>query len=247
MKARQPVLFFKARGWWGPEHGGDHRKLAPHQDGAGGSSADRTKALPSSAKISSMEEAQDYWREHFGGKTMALAVRSGGKEFPIKVSFDATNDHAFTNSRDESGKKLANRVFSLKRAQAMSRILGVIESPSRRLINHGSDLLLEKQIHGEHYTVVLTWVGLSGKYHFNSAHFKTAQEVARLYRYRDRPKNNGPLQKSEPLGTGPSVFRTTQAVGVSPTGSQPRFPVAPARNCKTSIGRCVLLCKGSSA
>ena len=75
----------------------------------------------------------------------------------------------------------------------MSRIVPVIEYPRLRLKNHGADLLLEGRQNSEHYTIVLTWNNAAGLYDFNSAHFKSAAEVAALQRHRERAKNNGPL------------------------------------------------------
>lgn len=133
------------------------RTIQATMDAVFGAALDSATALPSSAELSTMDEARTYWRTHFGGKILSLTVHSGGKEFPIKVRFDAGNDHAYTDSQDDSGKKLSRRVFSLKRAQAMSRILPVIEYPKRRLRNHWGVLLLEGRRGSEHYTVVLTW------------------------------------------------------------------------------------------
>lgn len=173
---RRCVLFFKGgpgSGWFGPPQG---------------------THLPSSAHLANLDEARTWWRTNLGGKTLALTVHSGGKEYPIRVRFDAENDYAYTDSRDASGAKLARRVFGTKRAQAMARIPAVIEHPRLRLRNHGADLLLEGRLHSEHYTVVLTWKE-ADVYVFDSAHFRSAREVLSLQRHQDHGKNNGPLQK----------------------------------------------------
>lgn len=109
------------------------------------------------------------------------------------MRFDAGNDHAYTDSQDDSGKKLSRRVFSLKRAQAMSRILPVIEYPKRRLRNHWGVLLLEGRRGSEHYTVVLTWRNTAKLYEFHSAHFKPVSEVMWLQQINEPRKDDGPL------------------------------------------------------
>lgn len=150
-------------------------------------------ALPSSAGLSTLEAGRAYWQEHFGGKTISLTVHSGGKDYPIRVFFGATNDHAYTDSRDEKGRKLKGRVFSEERASAMSRILQVISRPRRRLRSGNSVLLLEGRVGGKHYTVALEWSNIEKKYAFQSAHFKSLQDVDWLQRSQPPKKDKGPL------------------------------------------------------
>ncbi|MDR1529833.1 MAG: hypothetical protein LBS40_05480 [Burkholderiales bacterium] len=176
-------------GWFSPPNG-DH-----------GSSS-----LPSSEHIANEEQAKEYWDTHYGGKTMNLTVHSGknadgGKRaIPIRVHFDEKNDHAYTE--DEGGRqKTGYRMFDKKRAQAMSRILSVIEYPKLRLRNFTADLLLERNIGGNHYTIVLTWRDEKGLYDFRSAHFKEAREVQYMLQHNERRNNEGPLQKSDPSQT----------------------------------------------
>ena len=172
------------------------------QDGAalggGGKGRAVRMTLPSSDGLATQEEAKAYWLQHYGGKDMPLTVQSGGKEYPVIVRFDAWNNHAYTDSLNQVGQKLPKRLFSPKRAQAMSRILEVIEHPHRRLRYNGADLLLEGKRNGEHYTVVLAWHDASGRYVFKSAYFRSIAEIVRLQQRQDPRKNNGPLQKSEP-------------------------------------------------
>lgn len=213
---RQATIFLKGNagsGWFSPPDG---------------------THLPSSAHIETVEQARDYWREHFDGKVMSLTVHTGGREIPVKVRFDADCPDAYTDSRDESGSKLEMRRFSVKRSRAMDRILSTIAHPYRRLRNWNADLLLEARKRGEHFTVVLTWREAARLYEFHSSHFKTVAEVQRLHQKQDARKNNGPLQKSEPYCAGPSVFKANYEAGVSPTGSQLRN-VAPARNCAVNL------------
>lgn len=200
-------------GWFGPDHGGTHGP------GASGASP---PTLPSSAGITTLEQAQAYWRTHFAKKVMALNVHGAGRNqpIPIHVRFSDTH-HAYTT--DAGGRqKTGQRVFDLQRAHAMDRILRTIEHPKRRLRNFHADLLLEGKAHGHQYTVVLTWREAAQVYEFHSAHFKPIQEVERLARENDPRKNSGPLQKSEP-GSGeplPSphspALQTPYGVGLRP-------------------------------
>lgn len=166
--------------------------------GGGGSGRPDRMTLPSSDGLATQEEAKAYWLQYYGGKDLPLTVQSGGKQYPVIVRFDAWNNHAYTDSLNQVGQKLPKRLFSPKRAQAMSRILDVIEHPHRRLRYNDADLLLEGKRNGEHYTVVLAWHDVSGRYVFKSAHFRSIAEIVRLQQRQDRRKNNGPLQKSEP-------------------------------------------------
>lgn len=210
MGVNLPVVFFKARGWWGPAHGGDHRVQSPQNDGGGGGS--NLPTMPSSANLSSLDQARAYWREHFGGKTLPLVVHSGGKKYPIKVRFWLDNDHAFTS--DVGGRqKVGYRDFDPDRAQALDRLLQVISHPQRRLRDWDADLLLEKRVGNRHYTVVLKWES-ADTYRFSSAHFKTIEDVSRLFRRQNPTKNNGPLQKSEPLSAFPDASSPHGAGGL---------------------------------
>jgi superfamily II DNA or RNA helicase len=184
------------QGWWGPQHGGTH--------------------VPSSVHLATHDDASAYWREHLGGKTLPLVVHSGGREIPIRVRFDARNDHAYTT--DAGGRqKTGVRVFDARRAQAMGRILSVIEYPTRRLRDWDADLFLERNVGGEHYTVVLKWHPPSKTYGFSSAHFRSIENVARLMHRRGGRKNEGPLQKSGPCSTFPQL-EAPNGGGIAPPG-----------------------------
>jgi len=209
------LFFSKARGWWGTEHGGSHVKQAPQGPGSGGSAGTGAPVLPSSASLSTLDEARAWWRAHLGGKTLALTVHSGGKAYPIKVRFDADNTHAFT--ADIGGQqKTGKRGFDPDRAHALGRLLQVIDHPQRRLRDWDADLLLEQRIGGRHYTVVLKWEA-GDTYRFSSAHFKTIEDVTRLFRRQNPRKNNGPLQKSEPSSAFPDAS-SPHGAGVIPFG-----------------------------
>jgi SNF2 family DNA or RNA helicase len=239
------ILFFKGgpgSGWYGPEHGGNH--------GPGASGA----SPPSSAEITTLEQAQAYWRAHFSGKTIALNVHNADNSdpIPIKVRFGDTN-HAYTTDADKRHGKSKKRAFIEKRAKAMDRIIPTIEHPKQRIRNFDADLLLEGRIDGEHYTIVLKWHAVAEVYEFKSAHFKSAQEIADLSRNQSRKNNEGPLRKSEPCrgehGTEnqddpehPQALRLSSPYGSEASsrdvalGSQlPEAPVDPARNCLDSL------------
>ncbi len=166
--------------------------------------------LPGSGHIQNLEEARRYWLDHFGGKTIPLDVHTKDNDprkiRPIRVYFGEGNDHAYTDSLSETGHKLARRVFSLSRSQRMSSILAVIEHPSRRLRSGFSDLFLEGRVDGKHYTVVLIWKAQKGVYEFQSAHFRTAEEVARMYVQQPPRRDDGPLYKSESPNLATEAF-----------------------------------------
>lgn len=144
-----------------------------------------------------------------------MTVHSGGKAYPIKVRFDADNTHAFT--ADIGGQqKTGKRGFDPDRAHALGRLLQVIDHPQRRLRDWDADLLLEQRIGGRHYTVVLKWEA-GDTYRFSSAHFKTIEDVTRLFRRQNPRKNNGPLQKSEPSSAFPDAS-SPHGAGVIPFG-----------------------------
>jgi len=193
-----------------------------------------------------LEEAKAYWGEHFAGKTLNLAVHKGKgankRKIPIRVRFDAKNDHAFTD--DVGGKqKTGERKFDASRAQAMHRILSVIEHPKKIARHYGADLLFESSIKGRHFTVVLAWRESDKVYEFNSAYFMDVGEVSYLLEHQDRGKGNGPLWKSEPLDTGPSVIKSLlrrELPHRRPTADESE---APARNRTGSVAKMLLVCK----
>ncbi len=154
--------------------------------------------LTSSEDIQTMEDAQAYWRKHFGNKTLKLVVKSGKnpngtpKKIPIKVFFDIDNNHAFTWDEHKTGNN-ALRLFNLKRAQAMDSIIPTIQAPHIRFKHHGADLLLERLIDGHHFTIVLQWQNFQERYRFQSAHHKSIEQVTVLFKGRDTQKGEGPL------------------------------------------------------
>ena len=163
-------------------------QLAPVQAKA----TETSMKVPSSAGLTSQEEAKAYWLEHFGGKTVPLTVNSGGKAFAIKVRFPLENDHAYTSDYGTPGQRMGFRSFDRDRAAAMERIPQVIEFPQRRLRDGDATLLLEKRLGNRHYTIVLTWES-KANYRFSTAHFKTIPEVAQLFQRQTLPQKKGPL------------------------------------------------------
>ena len=158
--------------------------------GGGGEGRAVRMTLPSSDGLATQEEARTYWLTHFGGKTVSLTVHSGGKALAIQVRFPLENDHAYTSAMP--GQKTGKRTFDVERAMAMARIPQVIEFPQRRLRDGHTALLLEQRLGSRYYTIVLTWE--SGQiYRFSSAHFKTIQEVAQLFRRQTPHKSESPL------------------------------------------------------
>ena len=154
--------------------------------------------LTASEDIQTMEDAKIYWQKHFGNKALNLVVKSGKnpngtpKKTPIKVFFDKDNNHAFTEDELKTGDN-GLRLFNLKRAQAIDKIIPTIESPQIRLKHHGADLLFERLIDGHHFTIVLQWQNFQGRYRFQSAHHKSIEQVTVLFRGKDTQKGEGPL------------------------------------------------------
>lgn len=160
---------------------------------------DRLDNVPSSSSdIQTLEEAKQYWVKHFGNKTLTLVVTSGKnpngtpKKIPIKVFFDKDNNHAFTEDEYKTSNN-ALRLFNLKRAQAMDKIIPTIQAPQTRFKHHGADLLLERLIDGHHFTIVLQWQNFQSRYRFQSAHHKSIEQVTLLFKGRDTKKGEGPL------------------------------------------------------
>ena len=154
--------------------------------------------LTASEDIQTMEDAQAYWRKHFGNKTLKLVVTSGKdkkgmpKKIPIKVFFDKDNNHAFTEDELKTGDN-GLRLFNLKRAQAMDSIIPTIQAPHIRFKHHGADLLLERVVNGHHFTIVLQWQNFQERYRFQSAHHKSIEQVTEIFRGRDTQKGEGSL------------------------------------------------------
>lgn len=174
--------------------------LAKGGPGSGWAGPPAGTHIKSSDHVSNEAEARAYWLEHYGGKIIPLKVHFSDPAkapIPIKVRFDANNDHAY--SGDVGGKqKTGIRAFDIDRARAMSRILAVIEHPKARARNYNADLLFEAAVNGRHYTVVLTWRSSAKVYEFHSAHFRSVDDMQRLWRQQDARKNEGPLQKGGP-------------------------------------------------
>lgn len=218
-----------------------------------------TDGLPPSTHIKTIERARAYWREHFGGKTLAVTIHSGGREIPIRARFGDGELHAFTrkarlgeepDAYDDERRKRGPRKFDQKRAKCLDKILSTISHPDARSVNYGADILFERVIEGAHFLVAINWKDSAGVYEFDSSYHVTPAEKARLLRQRDRRKNNGPLQKGGgPFSSAPSVLREAQPpVGSTPpaTGSQPvaDSPIGFCRGCADSVIHALLAGKG---
>ena len=106
-------------GWFGPEHGGNH--------GPGASGAEPS-ALPSSAGVTTLEQAEAYWKTHYigDGQPKAIRCKYGKHTYQIYVTF--TRNHAYTEAVT-SGKPDEDRVFDPRRAQTMHFIQRVLQHP----------------------------------------------------------------------------------------------------------------------
>ena len=92
------VLFFKSRGWFGPEHGGTHRKQAPHEDGK-----DLGGGKPEPSVFAPDPQQADAYRQQLAralaskktlvapvtvGETTAVLRALGAPAFPMTISRD---------------------------------------------------------------------------------------------------------------------------------------------------------------
>jgi hypothetical protein len=205
MSARSiPILFLKSF----PDHkgrpgqrGGSLPKSSSEIDGDKSHGA----RLPSSADISSLKEARQYWLAHFGGKTCRSTIHRKSGESVVDVYFDPDNTHAYTEKKDRQNPG-AGRQFSVRRAVLMSRILETIERPTVTLESKGkTDLFFEKVEANTHQCVALRWSDARGRYEFASAHIWTDEELKQARRPPERGglrgapirgKRKSPMQKA---------------------------------------------------
>ncbi len=182
--------------------------IHPMSSANGGKSARNVlpapESLPSSETISTMAEAQNYWDTHFKDKTYALAVHSrksvekGGHEpIQIQVKFGDTN-HAFSEKPPGASHWNEERVLSQERAKMLDKIIPTIQNPHVRLKSRGHDLMLEAPVKGRYYAVFLKWSDTRKVYDFESAHFRTENQIKEIQasqKIEKQNKNKGPLQK----------------------------------------------------
>lgn len=197
------LLFLK-----GGEGSGNHGHAG--RPGMVGGSAPHTTApaLPSSAGIASANEARDYWRSHFAGRTLTLHVRVKSGTYPVEVRFDDANTHMWTRSArpgeepdayDRPKGKAGPRVFDPQRAALMDRMFTTIERPWK-VFGHGvSNIYLGTRLpSGGVYTVVLE-VDAPGRCTFASAYPRSKGEIGNLVRngIPALPAGLKPMRKSE--------------------------------------------------
>lgn len=246
------VLFLKSRGWFSPLHGGTHGMRAAHEDGKDvGGRAVSLDAKPS-ASIETFYQSKEWWEANLGGKTVDLITHIGRvgdgwrKLIQLKVDFPVMETHAFTEKAgpddepdcyDDPRRKERPRVFAKDRAKLMDRIINTIEHPTVKAVQYGADLLFERMVGGDHFVVVLQWSDARGVYVFDSSYTMRDKKVRSIIAHKDARKNNGPLQKSGPSGSVPSVFRDSTESGSYPTGSKPETgeSIGFRRCCNTTI------------
>jgi hypothetical protein len=177
----RPLLIRKANGSGNPNHDPKTGEFA-HVGG-----------LPSSASISTLAEAQRYYREHIHG-VWSLTIKRKAGIFRVRVDFTHNANHAYAK---DVGDQL--RAFEPKRARLMQHIIGAITNPSKILMNGNRDLFVEKRIAGNHYVVVLEWRPDSREYRFLSAHYWGEAEFNdNKARYGLPPARGAKVQKIEP-------------------------------------------------
>lgn len=96
---------------------------AGHPDDGGGLPA----VPPDSSYITTLGEAEEYWKAHFESRNPAtIKVRNGMRAYGIVVTFK--RNHAYTQDELGTGRD-DDRVFSVERAVTMSHIWPTLHSP----------------------------------------------------------------------------------------------------------------------
>ncbi len=205
-----------------------------------------------SGDVTSFAQAKQWWRKNLGGKVAVLTThigRSGDgykRVIRLKVEFPFNETHAYTEKakagvtpdcHDGGARNPRPRAFAPERAKLMDRIVQTIEFPKAKAIQYGADLLFERVFREQHFVVVLQWSEARKLYVFESSYPTSEDKIRALMRRQDARKNSGPLQKSEPLGPAPSIFRDSTESGNDPIGSQPVAlrPIGFRRDCGATV------------
>lgn len=188
------VLLVKSRGWWGPEHGGNHLKKLDALHGASVTSdlpsgGHTLPTLPSSVGIQDAVAARDYWQRHLANQTFTMSVAMKSGKYPMSLSFDSANTHMWTRAAspeesadafDRPREKVGPRVFDAQRALLMDRLIPSLERPWKVLASHDRNLFLGARLpDGKTYVVVLRVVS-RGVSHFVSAHPRDQAGINKL-------------------------------------------------------------------
>ncbi|MBT9100025.1 phage portal protein [Methylovulum psychrotolerans] len=156
---------------------GDAAKVIQQLDklANGQKSDDRTELkLPSSYIITSLAEAEQYFRDNLHG-TWAVTVRRKNLPFKVIVDFKGDNiNHAYTKAKIRGQSE---RVFDAQRAKLMMHIINVLDQNPEILSHGGRDIYIKNRLVIDdnksnpvidHYVVVLQWK--NDRYQFLSAH-----------------------------------------------------------------------------
>ncbi len=189
----------------GPGSGDHGHKGRPGQ--VGGSAPADVPVLPSSAGITTKDQAQAYWNQHFADRTLSLNVKTKSGIFTASVTFKADSHHAWTKDADGAPPDVYDRpktkdgprIYDPKRAVFMDRLLQTISRPWRVLAHHGDHLFLGARTSSSETYLVILKINTRQNYNFVSAYPKTNAELGRIYEEWGTVKPKGKLQKSETL------------------------------------------------
>jgi hypothetical protein len=103
---------------------------------------DKTKLkLPSSYTITSLAEAEQYFRDNLHG-TWAVTVRRKNLPFKVIVDLKGSNiNHAYTKAKIRGQSE---RVFDVQRARLMMHIINVLDQNPEILSHGGQDIYFKR-------------------------------------------------------------------------------------------------------
>jgi len=205
-----------------------HKGRPGHQGGSQAKSStdsdeDYSAHLPDSSKISSLEEAEKYFKDNIEGN-WAITIKRKAGLFDVKVNFKQNQDHAYTKKNNETNK----REFEVKRASMMQYMVDCIADPDAILENSDRELFVEKNINGVNYAVVLNWSEKEKEYRFKSAHYWSKEEFDANYKAYRLPaprgkkstNNKAPEKLSKSLG---ALIKDTEGLNKSSASASARL------------------------
>ena len=143
-------------------------------------------SFPSSAHVSSLDEAKKYFDDHLAGVWSIVTKRKAGM-FEIKVNLKENEEHAY--SKDFGGD--GERGFHVERARHMDKLIPAIANPGIILQNGNRDLFVARKFGDDVYAVVLEWRQSEREYRFRSAHIWSKDELNKNIGKYGRPPVRG--------------------------------------------------------
>lgn len=107
----------------------------------------------------------------------------------ISVHFVDTK-HTYSEKPQGASHRNDERVLSQERAQMLDQIISTIQHPHARMISRGNDFLIAAPNGARQYTVALVWRDEQKTYTFESAHFKSEQQIEGIKFNQRNEKNN---------------------------------------------------------